>query len=202
MAFCCIDKLKILQLLSVKPMTLSELSRALDLAVSTVSFHVDSLVKAQLIFISYEPGVKGHVKLCTKATHNLYIDFDMVTNSETKILNSRESIEMPIGNFVDCNIQSPCGIAGKTEQLIENLRGIDGLVVAALIKRTNSPGIFKISLRSKDPQISVGRVARRLNGGGHEMAAGGTIFAKSVEDAEEILLKHIEQEFNHETQPQ
>ncbi len=90
----------------------------------------------------------------------------------------------------------------NTEQLIENLRGIDGLVVAALIKRTNSPGIFKISLRSKDPQISVGRVARRLNGGGHEMAAGGTIFAKSVEDAEEILLKHIEQEFNHETQPQ
>jgi hypothetical protein len=28
----------------------------------------------------------------------------MVTNSETKIFNSRESIEMPIGNFVDCNI--------------------------------------------------------------------------------------------------
>ncbi len=27
---------------------------------------------------------------------------------------------MPIGNFVGCNIQSPCGIAGKNEQLIEN----------------------------------------------------------------------------------
>ena len=119
-ALSSIDKLKILQLLSVKPMTLSEISRTLNLAVSTVSFHIDALVNAQLIFISYEPGIKGHVKLCTKATHNLYIDFDMVTNRDSTILNSQEIIEMPIGNFVDCNIQSPCGIAGKTEQLIEN----------------------------------------------------------------------------------
>ena len=42
---------------------------------------------------------------------------------------------------------------------------------------------------------------RRLNGGGHEMAAGGTIFAKSLEDAENILLKHVEQEMKNETQP-
>ena len=119
-ALSSIDKLKILQHLSVKPMTLSELSRTLNLAVSTVSFHIDALVKAQLIFISYEPGIKGHVKLCTKATHNLYIDFDIVTNRESQLLNSQEIIEMPIGNFVDCNIQSPCGIAGKSEQLIEN----------------------------------------------------------------------------------
>ena len=89
----------------------------------------------------------------------------------------------------------------NTEQLIENIRGIDGVTVAALLKSTKSPGIYKISLRSKDPRISVGKVARRLNGGGHEMAAGGTIFAKSLEDAENILLKHVEQEMKNETQP-
>lgn len=89
----------------------------------------------------------------------------------------------------------------NTEQLIENLRSIDGVTVAALLKCTKSPGIFKISLRSKDPRISVGKVARRLNGGGHEMAAGGTIYAKSLEDAENILLKHVEQEMKNETQP-
>jgi nanoRNase/pAp phosphatase (c-di-AMP/oligoRNAs hydrolase) len=89
----------------------------------------------------------------------------------------------------------------NTEQLIENIRGIDGVTVAALLKSTKSPGIYKISLRSKDPRISVGKVARRLNGGGHETAAGGTIFAKSLEDAENILLKHVEQEMKNETQP-
>lgn len=88
----------------------------------------------------------------------------------------------------------------NTEQLIEILRGIEGVRVAALLKHTSSPGIFKISLRSKDPGISVGRVARRLNGGGHEMAAGGTIFAATAEEAEAILLKHVEQEFQNEKQ--
>lgn len=88
----------------------------------------------------------------------------------------------------------------NTEQLIEMLRGIEGVRVAALLKHTASPGIFKISLRSRDPRISVGRVARRLNGGGHEMAAGGTIFAATAEEAESILLKHVEQEFENEKQ--
>jgi len=82
----------------------------------------------------------------------------------------------------------------NTENLIENIRSIEGVVVAALLKPTSNPGIFKISLRSKDPSVSVGKVARRLNGGGHEMAAGGTIFAKSMENAEDILLKHVEME--------
>ena len=82
----------------------------------------------------------------------------------------------------------------NTENLIENIRGIDGVVVAALVKPCAAPGMFKISLRSKDPAISVGNVARRLNGGGHEMAAGGTICAKTAEQAEEILLKHVAME--------
>ena len=82
----------------------------------------------------------------------------------------------------------------NTETLIEGIRGIRGVQIAALIKSTDNPGIFKISLRSKTPEYSVGRIARRLNGGGHELAAGGTIFAKTPSEAEEILLKHIEME--------
>ncbi len=86
----------------------------------------------------------------------------------------------------------------NTEQLIELIRNIEGVEAAALLKHTSTPGIFHFSLRSKNPEISVGRIARRLNGGGHEMAAGGTIFASNTEHAEDILLKNVEQEFNHE----
>lgn len=82
------------------------------------------------------------------------------------------------------------------ENLVENIRCIEGVEVAALLKPTNSPGIFKISLRSKNPAVSVGKIARRLNGGGHELAAGGTIFAKNAEAAEMILLKNVEMEIN------
>ncbi len=82
----------------------------------------------------------------------------------------------------------------NTENLIEMIRSIDGVVVAALIKPCSMAGQFKISLRSKNPAVSVGKIARRLNGGGHEMAAGGTLAANTPEEAEDILLKHVEME--------
>lgn len=118
-ALSSIDKLNILKLISVRPMTLSEIAKSLNLAASTVAFHLDLLIEAQLVFISYEPTGKGHTKLYSKAAHNLFIDFDIVLNEITESINFEETVEMPIGNFVECNIQAPCGMAGKTEQLIE-----------------------------------------------------------------------------------
>ena len=86
----------------------------------------------------------------------------------------------------------------NTEQLIELVRGIQGVMIAALIKPTSNPGIFRVSMRSKDPNLSVGRIARSLKGGGHEMAAGCSIFAKTQEEASEVLLRYVRKEMNHE----
>ena len=86
----------------------------------------------------------------------------------------------------------------NTEQLIELVRGIQGVVIAALVKPTSNPGIFRVSMRSKDPDLSVGRIARGLKGGGHEMAAGCSVFAKNQEEACEVLLRHVRKEMNHE----
>ena len=55
---------------------------------------------------------------------------------------------------------------------------------------------FKCSLRSKDRRYSVGRIARAIGGGGHEMAAGCTMRLSSFEEAEKILLKEVENELN------
>lgn len=102
--------------------------------------------------------------------------------------------------YLDPNLMKQYGIDLKnTEQLVDILRSIQGVQVAALIKYPTQPGTYKISLRSKNPAISVGRIARALEGGGHEMAAGGTIHADSVEQAELILVQYVEKEF-HETQ--
>ena len=91
----------------------------------------------------------------------------------------------------------------NTEQLIELLRGMEGVEVAALLKpcggKDGKMEMYKISLRSKNPEISVGRIARRLGGGGHEMAAGCSISAENAEEAESILIQNVEMEFQ-ETQ--
>lgn len=87
------------------------------------------------------------------------------------------------------------------EQLIDLPRNIAGVRLAATL-RPEKDG-FKLSLRSKDPRFSAGRIARLLNGGGHEMAAGGFIPASSIEEAESILLHHVETELDsNEKQPQ
>ena len=77
----------------------------------------------------------------------------------------------------------------NTETLIDAVRNIRGVEFAALLRE--EPGGYKLSLRTKHKPYSAGRVARRLNGGGHEMAAGGFIYAETAEEAGKILAEQI-----------
>jgi len=76
-----------------------------------------------------------------------------------------------------------------TEGLIDIIRRIDDFEIVAILREKQ--GGFRISLRSKHSRYSVGKVARILNGGGHELAAGGFIPSETIEEAEEILEQEI-----------
>ena len=82
----------------------------------------------------------------------------------------------------------------NTEGLIESLRVICGTEIVVIMQKHKMG--YKISMRSKNPKYSVGSIARKLNGGGHEMAAGGLIKTSSLESAEKILITHAEGVFN------
>ena len=75
------------------------------------------------------------------------------------------------------------------EMLIELLREIAGVRIAALLYRAN--GQVKISLRSKDPSCPVGPIARKLGGGGHELAAGATLSGMTLDEAAEKLRGEV-----------
>ncbi len=83
----------------------------------------------------------------------------------------------------------------NTEVLIDSVRSVSCSQAAALLREV--PDGIKCSLRSKNPDVSVGRIARTFGGGGHEMAAGAVIPVKTLEEAETVLLKHIEEELNN-----
>ena len=78
----------------------------------------------------------------------------------------------------------------EDEGLIDNLRALEGVVIASLIFR-NAAGDYKLSLRSKDAAYPVGPLARNLGGGGHEMAAGATLVAASFDEVETLICKEI-----------
>ncbi len=73
-----------------------------------------------------------------------------------------------------------------TEGLIDCLRTIDGVEVACLLQ----PGddAVRFSFRSCSRQKPVNEVARKLNGGGHPLAAGARVEGVSLEEAEEKLI--------------
>ena len=78
----------------------------------------------------------------------------------------------------------------EDEGIIDNLRALEGVVIALLIYR-NAVGEFKLSFRSKDSAFPVGPLARKHGGGGHEMAAGATIVAASVDEVEKMILGEV-----------
>ena len=78
----------------------------------------------------------------------------------------------------------------EDEGIIDNLRALEGVVIALLIYR-NAAGEFKLSLRSKDSAFPVGPLARKHGGGGHEMAAGATLRMASFEEVEALILGEV-----------
>jgi phosphoesterase RecJ-like protein len=81
----------------------------------------------------------------------------------------------------------------ETEGLIEAIRTIAKFKIVAIFRKKE--GGYRFSLRSKETTYSVGTIARELNGGGHELAAGGFIPVDTIEEAEEVMLDHVSKLF-------
>lgn len=104
----------IFKTISQNPMNMIEIARKTNLPISSVSKHIDTLQEAQMIFINYQPGIKGHAKICSKQLRAVNIAFD-----DNKIDDDGDvlSYELNVGMFSDCKIKSPCGMAGSEEVL-------------------------------------------------------------------------------------
>ena len=86
------------------------------------------------------------------------------------------------------------GDEATTEGLIDNLRAVDGVQVAALIREqvphpdgTITPN--RVSLRSRG-SIDVSQIARKSQGGGHKQAAGFS-HPGSIEEIREFIVDEV-----------
>jgi phosphoesterase RecJ-like protein len=73
------------------------------------------------------------------------------------------------------------------EGLIDTIRAIDGIIVAAFIEELPTDGKIRISLRSKDPRVDVCKICQQFRGGGHTLAAGARIRGTVTEVEEKVL---------------
>ena len=73
-----------------------------------------------------------------------------------------------------------------TEGLIDHIRSIEGVVVAAFFEELEG-GLVRVSLRSKDKRADVCEIASSFGGGGHTLAAGLRMRGTLAEVQEKIL---------------
>jgi phosphoesterase RecJ-like protein len=76
------------------------------------------------------------------------------------------------------------------EGLIDHIRAIDGVIVAAFIEELPD-GKVRISLRSKDPRVNVSDICAGFGGGGHPLAAGARL-PGPLEEAKQKTLSAIQ----------
>jgi phosphoesterase RecJ-like protein len=79
------------------------------------------------------------------------------------------------------------------EGLIDTIRAIEGVVVAAFIEELPENKV-RISLRSKNPKIDVSKICASFGGGGHTLAAGARLDG-SLAEVEAKVLSAIAHEF-------
>ncbi|MDR3174706.1 MAG: helix-turn-helix domain-containing protein, partial [Treponema sp.] len=104
-------RLKILQRLIVKSANISELAEEFALPLSSAAHHIQVLEKAGLIFTEEKPGQRGAQKICAILAEDVYM---VVANSrKDKTVSRSIAYSMPLGNYFDCSVSKPCGIAAE-----------------------------------------------------------------------------------------
>lgn len=101
-------RMNILKLLSTGPHNVNELAEKLELPFSTTAVNVKKLEDVSLITTELVPG-RGTQKINTKNYDRIIID--LFTDDQDKKRNII-SIDMKIGEYVDCQAEPSCGLVG------------------------------------------------------------------------------------------
>ena len=97
-------------------------------------------------------------------------------------------------SFITQEEMLSCGASGEdTEGIIDSIRDIDTVEIAALLRESDD-GLIRVSLRGKS-SADVSKIATRFGGGGHRLAAGCTMqppidqaYQQILECAKQLLL--------------
>ncbi|TVY07765.1 ArsR/SmtB family transcription factor [Paenibacillus cremeus] len=99
-------RLRILEALSEKPMSVGELTKMLGVAQPTISINVQMLEEVGLIETAQKLG-RG--KICSRTCDSLTLDLPMVPSESLKV----KEIHMPVGMYTAFQIKAPCGLVNN-----------------------------------------------------------------------------------------
>lgn len=102
-------RVALLKLLCRFELNVNEIAERLNIPASSAAMNVKVLEEAGLIETKLMPGVRGSMKVCYKVVDHLQIS--LLSNED--MAERSEIIRMPIGNYVDYNVEPTCGIVSE-----------------------------------------------------------------------------------------
>lgn len=105
-AFSSETRLEIIKLLNANSLNINEISDKLNIPASSAALNVKVLEEAGIIHTELHPGVRGSMKLCSLRRN--YVGFIINTAVHSDYMT--HTIDMPIGNYVECEITPTCGM--------------------------------------------------------------------------------------------
>lgn len=108
-------RIEILKKLTERALSISEIAEAFYLPMSSACMHTKILEDAGLITLLPKPGLRGTQKLCGIKTS--YVLVDLFAHKEGVIAKPSFTESMPLGNYVECDVTAPCGIASDVSYL-------------------------------------------------------------------------------------
>ena len=105
----------IMSLLRRSSYSVVELSRLLKLPISTVSFHLNILRKADLVSIVVKKNTRGNAKIVSRKVDSILLD--LISNIQN--VKSQHFVqEIPLGSFTDAHVEAGCGMASEDSIII------------------------------------------------------------------------------------
>lgn len=110
-------RLRIMELIAEKDMSMNDLAQALSLTNSAISLHVAKLEAADLVYIQVTSGKHGTMKIVKPKHHRLFID---MTPHKAELTGDFYKDDISVGHFTSIDPHPTCGLSTK-ESIIGEL---------------------------------------------------------------------------------
>lgn len=102
-------RIDILNLIKTKPLSLQEISRLLQIPLSSTAMHIRCLEDAGLVITENQPGIRGSMRVCM--CHFLCFHLEAY-DADIDAVDHSILYDMPIGNYYSFDVVPTCGLAG------------------------------------------------------------------------------------------
>ncbi|GLX66807.1 ArsR/SmtB family transcription factor [Paenibacillus glycanilyticus] len=110
-------RVRMIELLNVKSMSIKELAETLGLSSAIVTKHIQKMEEGGLIKTESLSGTRGSPKMCSLAIDSLTLQLRSLPTDSGAEAETKYSVEIPIGQYSEYAVKPTCGLASESKIL-------------------------------------------------------------------------------------